>query len=93
MGWDYDYKVNDSRGASSGTAMLDLFSMFRIMPEKTAGLRGRNATIPFRHGEVGDVHKFSPGFGMPPQGGLRSTDAVGLVAVVEHRGGDVTRAL
>ena len=79
MGWQYDYKVNDSRGASGGTAMLDMFSMFRIMPEQTAGLRGVNAVIPFRHGTVGDVQKWSPGFDIPTEGDLRYTDKFGAV--------------
>ncbi len=74
MGWQYDYKVNDSRGASGGTAVTDLFSMFRHQPETAAGLRGMNATIPFRHGTVGDVRKWSPGFDIPTEGDLRSTD-------------------
>ncbi len=79
MGWQYDYKINDSRGASSGTAVLDVFKMFRIVPERTAGLRGSNATIPFRHGEVGDVMKWSPGFEIRTEGDLRFTDSAGAV--------------
>ncbi len=89
MGWQYDYKINDSRGASAGTPMLDMFSMFRIMPEKTAGLRGRNATIPFRHGEVGDVKKWSPGFDMPTEGDLRYTDRLRVVTDPNRGAGHV----
>ncbi len=80
MGWQYDYKVNDSRGASAGTAVSDLFSMFRHQPETAAGLRGFNATVPFRHGEVGDVRKWSPGFDIPTEGDLRYTDSLGIVS-------------
>lgn len=89
MGWVYDYKINDSRGASSGTAMLSVFSMFRIMPEKTAGLRGHNAIIPFRHGEIGDVKKWSPGFDIPTEGDLRFTDSSGDVTDPNGRPGHI----
>ncbi len=85
MGWQYDYSINNARGASSGTAVEDLMEMFRIAPESAAPVRGGNVTVPFRHGEIGAVRKWSPTFAIPTEGQLRYTDAAG--AVTDPNGG------
>ena len=89
MGWQYDYSLNTTRGASAGTAVSDLMSMMRAIPETGPGLRGRLLTVPYRHGEVGDVMKWSPGFDIPTEGDLRYTDKNGLVVHVNGGPGHV----
>lgn len=79
MGWQYDYSLNDSRGASSGTLVEDLMTFLRIAPEKSSPKRGRNVTVPFRHGEIGSARKWQPGFAIPTEGHLRYTNSLGVV--------------
>jgi len=89
MGWQYDYKIRDQRGASSGTALLSVCSMFRIAPEGSAGQRDTDSIVPYRHGMVGDARKYSSGMIINAEGDLRYTTSSGTVTHTNGGAGHV----